>query len=221
MLSNQYTWIDNHDIVNMDVPRLQFQRATWSNHEFPLWDPHLFCGQPFLGQIVGAAYPLNWPLFLVGPKARDQLSLGQLNWYFVALHFLGALFAYWLCRDLGISRTASVFGGFVFSFSGFFGVTLWPEVLSGLLIAPLVLLFLIRALRRERPTANAAMAGMFLGLSWLSGHHEIPIYLSMAVAAIWLYDLLGSGVDWRRSLALASITFLFAILTSGFQTVPG
>lgn len=220
VLSNQYTWIDNHDIVNMDVPRLQFQRDTWRNHEFPLWDPHLWCGQPFLGEIVGAAYPLNWPFFLLKPNARGQLSLGQLNWYFVALHFLGALFAYWLCRDLGISLTASLLGGLVFSFSGYFGVTLWPEVLSGLLLAPLVFLFLIRALRRNRPTSSAALAGMFLGLSWLSGHHEIPIYLSMAVAAIWLYDLLASGVAWRRSLALACVTVLFAILTSGFQTVP-
>lgn len=221
VLSNQYTWIDNHDIGNMDVPRLQFQQATWHNHEFPLWDPHLWCGQPFLGQIVGAAYPLNWPFFLVKPNARGQLSFGQLNGYFVALHFLGALFAYWLCRDLGISCTASVFGGFVFSFSGYFGVTLWPEVLGGLLIAPLVLLFLVRALRRDRPASSAALAGMFLGLSWLSGHHEIPLYLSIAVLAIWLHDLLKSGVAWRRSLALACITVLFTILTSGFQTVPG
>jgi hypothetical protein len=221
VLSNQYTWIDNHDIVNMDVPRLQFQRATWHNHEFPLWDPHLWCGQPFLGQIVGAAYPLNWPFFLLKPNARGQLSLGQLNWYFLSLHFLGALFAYWLCRDLGISRTASVFGGFVFSFGGYFGVTLWPEVLSGLLLAPLVFLFLIRALRRDRPASSAALAGMFLGLCWLSGHHEIPIYLSLAVAAIWFYDLLVSRADWMRSLALSCVTVLFAILTSGFQTVPG
>ena len=29
---------------------------------FPLWDPHQWCGQPFLGQFSGAAYPLNWLL---------------------------------------------------------------------------------------------------------------------------------------------------------------
>jgi hypothetical protein len=29
VLSNEYTWIDDPDITNMDVPRLQFQRATW------------------------------------------------------------------------------------------------------------------------------------------------------------------------------------------------
>jgi len=56
VLSNEYTWIDDPDITNMDVPRLQFEQATWRNHEFSLWDPHLSCGQPFLGQIVGASF---------------------------------------------------------------------------------------------------------------------------------------------------------------------
>ena len=220
-LTNQYTWIDDHDATNMDVPRLQFQQVTWHSHEFPLWDPHLWCGQPFLGQIVGAAYPFNWPLFLLKPNAKNQISFRQLNWYFVFLHFLGALFAYWLCREIGISRMASVFGGFVFSFSGFFAVTLWPEVIGGLLLAPLVLLFLLRTLRRDRPFASAALCGMWLGLAWLSGHHEIPMYLSLAVAAIWFYDLLWHRTDWQRSLAMASTIVLFTVLTSGLQTIPG
>jgi hypothetical protein len=74
----------------MDVPRLQFQRRAWRQyHEFPLWDPYLWCGQPFLGEIVGAAFPLNWPLFwLPGP---DRISLTALNWYFLTLHFLAVL----------------------------------------------------------------------------------------------------------------------------------
>lgn len=220
-LTNQYTWIDDHDVTDMDVPRLQFQQVTWHNHEFPLWDPHLWCGQPFLGQIVGAAYPLNWPLFLVNPNGKNQLSLRELNWYFVVLHFLGALFAYWLCRELGLSRMASVFGGFLFSFSGFFGLTRWPEVIGGLLLAPLVLLFLLRALQRDRTFSSAALCGMFLGLAWLSGHHEIPTYLSLTVGAILLHDLVSSGALWPRSLAIASTTVLFTVLTSGFQTIPG
>ncbi len=221
IFSNEYTWIDDPDITNMDVPRLQFQGATWRNHEFPLWDPRLWCGQPFLGQIVGAAFPFNWPFFLLKPNSKNQISFRQLNWYYFVLHFLGALFAYWLCRELDVSRTGSVFGGFVFSFSGFFALTLWPEVVGGLMIAPLVLLFLLRALQRQRPFASASLCGMCLGLAWLSGHHEIPIYLSLAVAAIWLYDLVWHRAEWPRSLAMIATSLLFAVLTSGFQTIPG
>ena len=91
MLSHEYTWIDNPDIVQMTVPRLQFQQATWGIGRFPLWDPHLWCGQPFLGQIVGAAFPLTWPLFLLPSDASNKIALDALNWYFVFLHFLGGI----------------------------------------------------------------------------------------------------------------------------------
>ena len=100
-------------------------------------------------------------------------------------------------------------------------MTIWPEVIGGLLLAPLVLLFLLRALERRRPFASAALCGMCLGLAWLSGHHEIPTYLSLAVAAIWLYDLAWHRTDWPRSLAMAATAALFTVLTSGFQTIPG
>src|SRR5436309_1065108 len=29
VLSHDYTWVDNPDIVQMDLPRLQFQRTVW------------------------------------------------------------------------------------------------------------------------------------------------------------------------------------------------
>lgn len=219
-LTKQYTWIDSPDVVRMDVPRLQFQHVAWRHHEFPLWDPYLWCGQPFLGQIVGAAFPLNWPLFWLHLR-EDRISLTTLNWYFLALHFLAALAAYILCRELACSRTASLLGGMLYSFGGFAGLTRWPEVFGGVLVAPVVLLFLLRAMRGARPWGGAALSGMFLGVAWLSGHHEVPIYLSTAVAAIWAWDIAMRPKARRQRIALFAVTMLFAILTSGFQTIPG
>jgi hypothetical protein len=62
---------------------------------------------------------------------------------------------------------------------------------------------------------------MFLGATWLAGHHEIPIYLTIAVAAIWFFDVARARADRRRALALGAITLVFTALTSGFQTAPG
>lgn len=220
-LTSDYTWIDNPDITRMDVPRLQFQRMTWHSHEFPLWDPHLWCGQPFLGEIVGAAFPLNWPFVRLPRGTVGLFSLDALNWYFVFLHLVGALGAYWLCREIKLGVTASLLGGLVYSFGGFTGATLWPEVLSGLVVAPFVFVFLVRALRGQRELTSAALSGMFLGLAWLSGHHEVPIYLSLTVGAVWLYGFSWRRHDWRRWAVLAGVSLLVAILVSGFQIVPG
>ena len=219
-LTSQYTWIDNPDITRMDVPRLQFQRAAWHDHEFPLWDPHLWCGQPFLGEIVGAAFPLNWPFLRLPRGSVGLFSFEALNWYFVYLHLIGALAAYWLCRELKLGVTASILGGFVYSFGGFTGATLWPEVLSSVVVAPLVFVFLVRALRGKREFSSAALSGMFLGLAWLSGHHEVPIYLSLTVGAVWLYGFAWRR-DWQRWLVLGCLSLIITILVSGFQTVPG
>ena len=220
-LSSGYTWADDPDIVHMDVPRLQFQRVTWHNHEFPLWDPHLWCGQPFLGEIVGAAFPLNWPFFRLPRHATGLFTLDALNWYFVMLHLVGALAAFWLCRELELSLAASLLGGMVYSFGGFVGRTLWPEVLSSLVLAPFVLLFLVRALRGRREWSNAAFSGLFLGFAWLSGHHEIPIYLSFTVAAVWAYGILQRGRECKKVVGLAGVSFVVTALTSAFQTIPG
>jgi hypothetical protein len=221
ILSDQYTWVDSPDLVHMETPRFQFQATRWHLGAFPLWDPHQWCGQPFLGQIVGAANPLNWPFFLLPLDAADKISIGTLHWYFVILHFLGALFAYWLCRDLRLSRAASLAGGLIFALSGFFSSNAWPPMMGGYVWAPLVFLFLLRVLRGYRSAASAALCGLFVGAAWLSGHHEVPLYLSFAVAAVWIYHIGADRQARRELIRLGAIALAIAVLTSGFQTVPG
>jgi hypothetical protein len=220
-LSDEYTWLNSPDLVHMEAPRFQFQALRWHARALPLWDPHQWCGQPFLGQLVGAANPVNWPFFWLPFGKSGKIALGVLHWYYVAIHCLGGLFAYFLCRDLQRSRAASIAGAIIFALGGFFSSAPWPEVMGGYLWTPLVFLFLLRVLRADRSVASAALCGLFLGAAWLSGHHEIPIYLSFTVAAVWLYHMASDRAGRARLLRMAAIAALVAILTSGFQTVPG
>lgn len=220
-LSTEYTWIDSHDLVHMEAPRFQFQARQWHLGKFPLWDPHQWCGQPFLGELTGAANPVNWPFFWLPLRKSGRMGLDIMNWYYVLIHCLGGLFAYWLCRDLKRSRAASLMGALIFALGGFFSSAAWPEIMGGYLWAPLVFLFLLRVLRGYREAASAAWCGLFLGAAWLSGHHEFPIYLSFTVAALWIYRMVSAGPSRARLLRLAALALLIAILTSGFQTVPG
>jgi len=93
VLTDQYTFLDSPDMVYQELPRFQFQATEWRHLRFPLWDPHQWCGQPFLGQVLGASYPLNWLLPHL-PFERGKIRLSVLHWYFVLIHFQGALFAY-------------------------------------------------------------------------------------------------------------------------------
>jgi hypothetical protein len=219
-LTSQYTWLDAPDLAHMDLPRLQFQAVEWNNRRFPLWNPYSGGGQPFLGQVVGGANPLIW-LVARMPLRDGFISEITLNRWFVLMHFLGGLFCYLLCRDLKCSRAASVLAGLVFATAGFIGNTDWPQVLTGAIWAPLIFLFLFRAGRGEKPWSSAALSGLFLGMSWLSGHHEVPIYLTFAWGFTWLFFAAAGSRSDRRMLALTLLAVIVMGLTGALQILPG
>jgi hypothetical protein len=217
-LTGQYTFLDSPDLANLDLPRLQFQASAWRHSHLPLWDPYHWVGQPFLGQVTGAAYPANW-LLGIFPFHSGKLDLAVVHWYLVFLHFQAALFCYFLCRDWKRTQAASVVGGLVFSLGGFLGTTDWPQILNGALWLPLILLFLFRALRGRRSLFSAAASGALLGITWLSGHHEVPIYATTAVGGIWLAAL-AMGPRRANLLRLAIAAALATALIAAVQILP-
>src|SRR5262249_15453140 len=148
-----------------------------------------------------------WLLFLL-PLRNGHIQRLWLHAYFILTHFLGALFCYWLCRDLGRTTDASVFAGFAFAVGGVVGSIAWPQMLNGAIWLPLVLLFYLRSVRGQRRLASAAFTGTFLGISFLSGHHQIPVFIALMMAGLWLAEF------WRsRARAIAPIT-LFVLFWS-------
>src|SRR4051812_11107039 len=65
-LSRQFEWMTGPDLAEQVLPWFQVQAREWHAGRLPLWDPYLWAGQPLAGQAQpGAAYPLNWLLFLL------------------------------------------------------------------------------------------------------------------------------------------------------------
>jgi hypothetical protein len=219
-LTSQFTFLESPDLANQVLPWQQAQAAAFHSGQFPAWDPYLWGGQSLIGQAQpGTAYPLNWILYSL-PLKEGHIRRSYLHWYFALLHVLAAWFCYWLCRDLGRSRMASLLGGTAFALSGVVGTIDWPQMLNGAIWAPLVLMFLLRAVRGEHAVFSAALAGFFHGVSWLSGHHQIPIFMTLAMAGVWAFYLFRGGkVNWKV-LALAGVFGVFLALTSALQVLP-
>lgn len=217
-LTRQYTWMDHPDMARQVLPWYQVQAASWQRGEFPLWDPHVWAGQPLAGQMQPSAlYPPNWLLFLLPLDASGHVDLRWAQWSFVAAHLLAAVFGYWLCRSLGRSRPAALLGGGAFALSGIVGSLGWPQMLNGAIWLPLVVLFTLRAQRGIRPLANAAWAGVFLGVAFLGGHHQIPAFILLAMTGVWLDAL------WRtrwRAAAPAACFGACALLSGAAQLLP-
>ncbi|MBS1826488.1 MAG: YfhO family protein [Acidobacteria bacterium] len=216
-LTRQYNWFDHPDMCYLEIPRIQFQMREIRLHgNFPLWDPHIWTGQPLIGQTQpGLLFPLNL-LFELTPMRDGYMKFAQLNYYWAAIHFLGALFAFWLARDIGLSYAASLFCGAVFGYGGFVGSVAWIDVINGGIWAPLILLFILRAAQGSRPYSNAALAGLFLGIAWLSGHHEIPILLTLMSGLLWLWFAARN----RRLILPAAVYGLTMFLIGAVQTLP-
>lgn len=219
-LTRQFDWVWGPDLVMQVLPWLQVEAVQWHHHHFPLWDPYLWAGLPMLGQAQpGAAYPLNWILFSL-PLSHGKISMDSLRWYFVVVHWMAAVFCYLLCRDLGRSRAASVLGGCIFSFSAYMGTADWPQMINGVVWAPLVFLFQIRALEGRRPVANSIFSGACLGMAWLSGHHQIPLFTMLAWGGVWLYHLLRAGRAGARMALYPAVGTAFAVSVGALQILP-
>jgi len=220
VFAQQFAFVETPDIAQQVVPWLQVQAAALRHGHIALWDPYLFGGQPLVGQMQpGVTSPITY-LLLILPLRNGQLRPEFVNYWFVLIHYLAALFAYWLLRDLQCSRTASVVGGLFFAISGFNGNTIWPQIAASGIWMPLIFLFFLRSLRGLRPFGNAAVAGIFLGVSWLSGHHQVPLFVTIALTGIVLFLLFHKAVSRKALLLRSTALFGAAALTSAVQMLP-
>ena len=225
-LTDQYSWFGagRGDISLQVLPWYQFEAREFHAWRMPLWEPHQWMGQPLLAQgQPGAAYPLNWLLFAL-PLKNGGLRVAAINWYFIVVHVMAMAFCFTLCRDLGRSKSASLIAGIVFSLAGYIGTTDWPQMVNGALWAPLVLMFLLRAVRpgvEQRWAAfQAALSGGALGMAWLSGHHQIPLFVTLTIGCVWLFYILEGGrIGWGR-VRLAALAFGTTALVSAMLTLP-
>jgi hypothetical protein len=191
-ISRQWTWLEGPDLACVVRPWLDFEAHEFHAGRFPLWDPYEWAGHTLIGQVQpGIANPLNWFLFAM-PLRDGHIPVTTLHWYWVLIHWLGAVFCYALCRDLKAGYTASLLGSSVFALAGFLGHTDWPQILLSSIWVPLVLLFFLRVARGRAPARSASLCGAALGMAFLSGHHVVPTFTMVLVGALWLlYIALG------------------------------
>ena len=222
---SNYVWFDHYDLCELEIPRLQFFARSIHSGHLPLWNPHIWLGQPVLGSSQpGLLNPLNLVFASLLSLKDGELSFGALNWLFVVLHFLGGWFCYLFCRGMSLPAIPSVIGGLAFASTGFFGTTPHLDLASAAALTPLIFLFAFRLWIRGAMLSNAVPLGLVLGLAWLTGHHEIPLISSYAVLlgtlGIFVYRLCRSRrLEWPI-LAGSAVAFCLAFAISAVQTLP-
>jgi hypothetical protein len=180
---------------------------------FPLWNPYLFGGVPF---VAGMAGDIFYPTFLLRMVMPTDVAM---TWSFILHLYLAGLFTYVFLRAMGLGFYASLLGGIAYMMSGQIASLVSPGHDGKLYISalfPLMLLTVLRAVREGRAWAWGVLA-LVTGLAVLSPHPQLLQYLLLASGAFALYVAFGTfaGVRMERWLALRRLGLALAAVLLG------
>ncbi len=131
------------------------------------------------------------------------------------------VFTYLYGRRIGLSHGSAILAGLVYIFAG--QVMLWSEAIIitvYYLLLPLVLYILDTAYRTTswRKYLLFVLAGILLGIGWLSGHVQFVIYVHLFIFSYWLFKTLNNKTLAERPSSQRSA---FAKATAGQASVQG
>ncbi len=219
-LSRQYTFLESLDQADQVLPWLDLVVNSIRHGQIPLWTPYELYGQPLLAQVSPSVVsPFVWVLALT-PLRDGHLQIPWVHLWFVFIHLVGALLAYWFLRELELDESPSILGASLFATMGYYGSTDWPHLVATAIWAPAIFLFLFRAIRGRSRIANSALAGMFTGIAWLCGYHVPPIYFTLTVVAIFAWVLVTRRPSWRDAAQLVVPYVVVLGLVSAVQVLP-
>ncbi len=237
LLTQQFSLLTEWEQVSQGYSWFQFSIHALRTGHLPLWDPFTYSGHNFVGEMQTSGFsPFNVLLALVPFDAYGVLSPQVYNWLFALLHFLGLCFMFALAREFGLNRLSSLVAGMCFSLGGFVGRIGWPDMLQSAIWLPLVLLFLLRAMRTpalRRCLLNAALGGLAMGMAILGGRlHMVIMQGIVAVTAIAFYYWQrpdnphsapvdpGESGSFRRALMIVVLTGITAFGAGAIQLLP-
>ncbi|KAF0178140.1 MAG: hypothetical protein FD161_2077 [Limisphaerales bacterium] len=166
----------------LGYPFAHFHRECfWSGDFFPLWNPYVNCGAPFLAQ---------WNTLCLYPGALIYLLLPlpwSLGFFCVAHLFLGGMGMRALAERWTGSRFGAAVAGVAFVFSGLvLGCVIYPNYLVALGWMPWVMLAVRRSWQEGgRSVVLAALAG---AMQMLTGAPEIILLTWALLTALAVMD---------------------------------
>jgi len=203
------------DLHGFHYPLADYAFQRLRQGHFPLWDPTIYAGMSFVGNIQAALfYPPTWIMFLFS-LGRERLSYQSMQDLQIAQVWLGFLLCYLWLRGKRLADLACVMGAGVFAFSGYMCTQLQHfGLVAAYIWMPLALWGVDQAVERRswRPLWKVALAS---AMAFLAGYP--PTWMVLAVV-VGVYALAGA---WRVKAALGTIVALaFSLALCAIQILP-
>jgi hypothetical protein len=190
---------------------------------FPLWNPYLYGGMPYVAAMHGDIF---YPTFLLRMVMPTDVAM---TFGFIIHVYLAGIFSYLFLRSLGLGFFASLVGGLAYMLSGNVAGLVSPGHDGKLFISallPVALLVLVRGIRDGRHWSWGVLA-IVIGLAVLSPHPQLLQYmllLSGAFALFLAFSDFGGGRLPRntalRRLGFAALAIVIGGAIGAIQYVP-
>ncbi len=191
-------------------------------HQFPLWDPYLYGGLPFVEATHGDIfYPPSLALFFLSATA-------MWGWKIILHVFLAGIFGYMWLREIGARRTSAFLGGLVYMMGAEIVSLVYPGADAKIFVsalAPLAFWLTERALAR-RGIADFAWLALGIALLMFTSHLQLVYFL---VWGISLYAFFRLWQLWRESrsaglvarlLGMFALAGILGVGASAVQLLP-
>ncbi len=171
------------------LPWRYFAWKTMRSGSLPLWNPHSYCGTPFMATMQSAVlYPINL-ITLALPFGKGFVTSAILRLWIAGFGM------YWLARRYGLIRAASMLAALSFMFSGYLVVWLGHPHTNAAVWLPALILAADRMIgapagTKQRRCSMAILAVLF-AIQFTGGHIETSLDL---VLTTFLYVVLRSWI---------------------------
>ena len=201
------------EVYHYPLQRYAFQAL--KQGRVPQWDPSMYCGIPFAGNVQAALfYPANWLMYAANWR-QAYLPFKPLEVFAFAHVWLAFLLCYLWLRARRLDWFASAMGGGVFAFGGYM---LWQIVHLGVVAAlpwmPLAFWGIDDATTRRdwRPLWKTALAS---AMWFLAGY---PPSWAAFCLTLFVYAL-ASRARWRAAVG-AILAVAASLLLAMAQVLP-
>ncbi len=204
-----------YDLNGFHYPLADYAFQSLRHGRFPLWDPTIYAGMSFVGNIQAALfYPPTWLMFLFS-LGRERLSYQSMQDVLLLHIWLGFLLCYLWLRGKQLRELPCVLGAGVFAFSGYMCTQLQHfGLVAGYIWMPLALWGVDQAVERRSwgPLWKVAVAS---ALCFLAGYPPTWMVFAMVVG---VYSLAGAWPWKAASGTVASL--VFSLLLCAIQILP-
>jgi hypothetical protein len=201
--SNPPSHAEMGDLATELYPWKAYTHRVVTSGSFPLWNPHLLLGAPFVGDPqTGLFYPANLLYFFLPTPLAWSLS-------FPLRAVLAGLGAALLARRLGATSGGSVLAGVTFAFCGWVTAFQARPHLDSCLWLPFILVA-IDELQRKRSRSSIALAAAFFALPVLAGQPESAAHVTFVALAFFAYRVLRPPHDAAPPAGRTRFVMIFA-----------